>query len=88
LGERLEPQPRARHTDERLGSRGGKLAHDRPISSRTGMLLMDEPARLVEHHRRGADGWTEVSLTSGAAELPTLGGVLLLDDVYDLADRG
>ena len=68
--------------------RGGKLAHYRQIPTLTDVLLIDEPARLVEHHRKVGDAWTSVTLTSGAVELPNFGGVLLLDDVYYLADAG
>ncbi len=68
--------------------RGGNLAHYRQIPSLTDVLLIDEPAQLVEHHRRVEDAWTVVSVVSGALELPAFGGVLLLDDVYYLADQG
>ena len=67
--------------------RGGKLAHYRQIPSLTDILLIDEPAPLVEHHRKVEDAWTTVSVSSGALELPAFGGVLLLDDVYYLAEE-
>ena len=67
--------------------RRGKLEHYRQIPSLTDILLIDEPAPLVEHHRKVEDAWTTVSVSSGALELPAFGGVLLLDDVYYLAEE-
>ncbi len=68
--------------------RGAKLAHYRQIASLTHVLLIDEPARVVEHHRRQGEDWSVVTASEGFLDLQELGGVLLLDDVYYLAERG
>ncbi len=66
--------------------RGGKLAHYKQLPSVGQVLLIDEPTRLVEVHRRAGDAWTLEAVRDGAIALPELGGVVLLDDLYYLAD--
>jgi Uma2 family endonuclease len=66
--------------------RGAKLGHYKQIESLVDVLLIDEPARLVEHHQKRGGEWHVASVTEGALDLPGLGGVLLLEDVYYLAE--
>jgi Uma2 family endonuclease len=65
--------------------RGAKLIHYRQIASLTSVLILHEPERRVEHHRRVDGGWALDVVTSGAIDLPTLGGSLALDDLYYVA---
>lgn len=63
--------------------RGAKLDHYRQIASLRHVLLVDVPARSVEHHRRGDDGaWTSVVVREGRVMLPELGGEIALDEIY------
>ena len=63
--------------------RGAKMDHYRQLASLRHVLLIDDPERLVEHHRRGDDGaWSKTELRAGSIDLADLGGSLALDDVY------
>jgi Uma2 family endonuclease len=63
--------------------RGAKVEHYRQIPSLRHVLLIDQPDRRVEHHRRADDGsWTLGTMLDGALQLPDLGGVISLDEIY------
>lgn len=63
--------------------RGAKMDHYCQLASLRHVLLIDDPERLVEHHRRGDDGaWSKTELRVGNIDLADLGGSLALDDVY------
>jgi Uma2 family endonuclease len=66
--------------------RGAKLTHYRQIGSLASVLILHEPERRVEHHRRVEGGWELEVVTSGEVALPSLGGTLALDDLYYLAE--
>jgi Uma2 family endonuclease len=68
--------------------RGAKLGHYKLIPSLGCVLVIDEPQRHVEVHRREADAWSLEVVREGAIALPEYGGVLLLDDLYYLAEGG
>lgn len=62
--------------------RGAKLEHYRQIPSLRHVLLIDQPDRSVEHHRRADDGsWSASLVREGALQLPDLGGAIALDDI-------
>ncbi|MDO9022769.1 MAG: Uma2 family endonuclease [Deltaproteobacteria bacterium] len=70
-------------TSTRDYDRGAKAEHYRQIPSLRHLLLVDQPDRCIEHHRRAADGtWSLITVRSGALDLADLGGGLSLDDVY------
>lgn len=63
--------------------RGAKLEHYKTIPSLREVLLVDQPERRVEHHRRvEADRWATAAFTDGVIEL-ALGLNLPLADIYD-----
>ncbi len=62
--------------------RGAKLFLYQQIPSLSDVLLIDQPARLVERHHRGPLGWTAEAYGEGA--IAVLGGRLSLDDIYRL----
>ncbi len=63
--------------------RGAKLEHYRQIASLRHVLIIDQPDRRIEHHRRGDDGaWTLTTLHAGAVDLGDLGGTIALDEIY------
>lgn len=63
--------------------RGSKREHYQAIPSLRHILLIDQPTRLVEHHRREPGGaWDLSTIRTGAIRLPDLGGVIPLDDLY------
>lgn len=67
--------------------RGEKLEHYRAIPSLQEILLIAQPERLVEHHHRlDAERWVVSRHRASAVELPSLGGTLLLDELYYLSD--
>ncbi len=62
---------------------GAKREHYEQIPSLRHLLLIDQPARSVRHGWRLAGGeWTMRETNGGGIELPELGGVLALEDVY------
>lgn len=62
---------------------GVKLEHYRQLSSLRHVLLIDEPERRVEHHRRDdAGAWSMTELRVGRVALDALGGAIDLDEVY------
>ncbi len=62
--------------------RGAKMEHYRQIPSLRHVLLIDQPDRSVEHHRRADDGsWSASTVLDGALSLPDLGGVVSLDEI-------
>lgn len=63
--------------------RGAKLEHYKQIPTLREVLLVDQPERRVEHHRRvEGDRWVAAAFTAGVIELG-LGVGLVLADVYD-----
>lgn len=63
--------------------RGAKVEHYRQIPSLRHVLLIDQPDRCVEHHRRAEDGsWSLSTMSDGALDIPDLGGAISLDEVY------
>jgi len=63
--------------------RGSKLDHYKAIPSVREVLLIAQPERRVEHHRRiDGDRWTATTHTAGAIDL-ALGASLVLADLYD-----
>jgi Uma2 family endonuclease len=64
--------------------RGSKLLLYMQIESLTDVLLIDQPTHLVEHHHRGPRGWKLTTRRRGG--LPLLGGVLRLEDLYDVPE--
>ena len=62
--------------------RGAKLFLYQQIPSLSDVLLIDQPARRVEHHHRGPLGWTSEAHGEGAVAV--FGGGLSLDDLYRL----
>jgi len=63
--------------------RGAKLEHYRRIPSLRHVLLIDQPDRCVEHHRRREGGpWTTAVAREGALDLTDLGGEVALDEIY------
>ena len=63
--------------------RGAKLEHYRQIASLRHVLIIDQPDRRIEHHRRGDDGaWTLTTLHAGSVDLGDLGGSIALDEIY------
>ncbi len=63
--------------------RGAKLDHYKAIPSLREVLLIAQPERRVEHHRRiDGDRWLSAAFTAGTIEL-ALGTTLDLTDLYD-----
>ncbi len=63
--------------------RGAKREHYQQIASLRHVLLIDQPARLVEHYHREPGGpWDLTTLCVGAIKLSDLGGVITLDELY------
>jgi Uma2 family endonuclease len=63
--------------------RGAKLEHCTKVPSLRHVLLIDQPDRCVEHHRRTNDGaWSLTVVREGAIALPDLGGAISLDELY------
>lgn len=63
--------------------RGAKRDHYQQIPSLRHLLLIDQPARILEHYHRAAGGqWEVTSLREGVIPLPDLGGSIALDDLY------
>lgn len=63
--------------------RGAKLEHYRQIASLHHVLIIEQPDRCIEHHRRDHDGaWERTTHDVGTVDLRDLGGVLALGDVY------
>ena len=63
--------------------RGAKRDHYQQIPTLRHLLLIDQPTRLVEHYHRDAGGsWSVIRLQDGAVNLPDLGGLLALDEIY------
>ncbi len=63
--------------------RGAKLEHYKTIPTLREVLLVAQPERRVEHHRRvEGDRWVAATFTTGTIEL-ALGVSLVLADVYD-----
>ena len=67
--------------------RSEKLAHYRRNPETCEILLIWQSEVRVEHHRRaGPEEWLVREHTGGAIELPCLGGVITLDDLYAQVD--
>ncbi len=67
--------------------RGEKLQHYREIPSLREVLHLSTRERHVMHHRRLDTGqWVLTERREGEMELPVLGGVVRLDDLYDKVD--
>ena len=63
--------------------RDAKLEHYRCIPSLRHVILIDQPARCVEHHhRREGEPWANTTAREGSLDLADLGGTLALDEVY------
>lgn len=63
--------------------RGAKLEHYRRIPSLRHALVIDQPARFVEHHHREEGGtWDTTTVRAGALDLYALGGTVALDEVF------
>jgi len=63
--------------------RGAKLEHYKTIPTLREVLLLTQPERRVEHHRRvEGDRWVAAAFTAGTIEL-ALGVSLELADLYD-----
>lgn len=63
--------------------RGAKLEHYQRIPSLRHVLLIDQPDRCVEHHRRGEDGaWSSSTARDGTIDLADLGGAIDLAEIY------
>jgi len=62
--------------------RGAKLFFYQQIPSLSDVLLIDQPARLVERRRRGPRGWT--SETSGEGTIAIFEGRVTIEDLYRL----
>ena len=62
--------------------RGAKLEHYQAIPSLQEVLLIDQPERRIEHHRRDGDRWLAATFTDGLIEL-ALGVNLPLAELYD-----
>jgi Uma2 family endonuclease len=63
--------------------RGAKLEHYKAIPGLQEVLLIAQPERRVEHHRRvEGERWVSATLTGGAVEL-ALGGSVALEELYD-----
>jgi Uma2 family endonuclease len=70
-------------TSTRDYDRGAKLEHYQRIPSLEHVLLIDQPDRCVEHHRRGEDGaWSLRTVRDGAIDLTDLGGAIDLTEIY------
>lgn len=67
--------------------RGDKFDDYRSIPSLREVLFLSLRERLVQHHRRvEGDRWLLSEHRDGAIELPALGGVILLEDLYENVD--
>lgn len=63
--------------------RGVKREHYQEIPSLRHLLIIDQPTHLIEHYHREPDGpWTVIALHEGTIQLPDLGGMLILDEIY------
>jgi hypothetical protein len=80
--------PRVLTPSTRDYDRGAKLGHYKRIPALGCVLVIDEPQRQVEVHRREADALSLEVVREGAIALPEYGGVLLLDDLHYLAEGG
>ena len=60
--------------------RGAKLFLYQQIASLSSVLLIDQPTRCVEHHRRDGQSWTRETIREGAVAL--LGGQIFVDELY------
>lgn len=69
--------------------RGEKLQHYREIPSLREVLHLATRERCVMHHRRiDAGQWVLIERRDGAIELPALGGLVQVSDLYDKVDFG
>lgn len=67
--------------------RGEKLEQYRNIPSVREILLVSAHEPRIDHHHRLETGqWLLTTLRSGALELPSLGGPVFLDEVYQKID--
>lgn len=67
--------------------RGEKFDDYRSIPSLREVLFISQSERLVQHHRRiEGDRWLLTEHRGGAIELPTLGGAIEFDDIYENVD--
>ena len=67
--------------------RGEKLAHYRRNPAVREILLVWQSEARVEHHRRlQGDEWLVREHRAGSIELPSLGGVVSLEDIYAQVD--
>ena len=65
--------------------RGAKLLLYQQIPSLTDILLIDQPVHLVEHYHRGTRGWRIAARRRGG--ISVLGGIVRLDELYDVAEE-
>lgn len=66
--------------------RGAKLEHYKTIPTLREVLLVDQPERRVEHHRRiEGDRWVVAAFTEGFIEL-ALGVSLPMAEIYDMIE--
>ncbi len=66
--------------------RGAKLEHYKTIPTLREVLLVDQPERRVEHHRRIEDDrWVVAAFTEGFIEL-ALGVSLPMTEMYDMIE--
>jgi len=73
-------------TSTRDYDRGAKLEHYKTIPTLREVLLVDQPERRVEHHRRiEGDRWVVAAFTEGCIEL-VLGVSLPTAELYDMIE--
>lgn len=69
--------------------RGGKFVHYRTLASLREYVVVDESARLVEHHVRQGDGdqWLMTAHASGILDLTSIGGSLRIEELWQDVER-